>query len=178
MRRILVMGVSAGAGKSTFARNLGEILDYPVTFLDSLYFEPGWQEVPSEVFEQRQLDATAGSTWIIEGNYSRTVSVRETNADTVIYLELPLYLCLFRVLKRRIRYHKQTRPDMGKECREKLDWVFLKYIVTTYRRRRVDMRSRMRNYTEEGKNVFLLQSRRQIREFLQMVERTQIDELH
>lgn len=177
MRRILVMGVSAGAGKSTVARTLGEILDYPVIFLDSLYFEPGWQEVTDEVFEQRQLNATKGSAWIIEGNYSKTVPIRETNADTVIYLEIPLYLCLFRVLKRRIRYHKQTRPEMGKDCNEKLDWKFLKYIVTTYGRRKVDMRKRMRKYTDDGKNVVFLQSRIQIREFLQMMERTKINEL-
>lgn len=177
MRRILVMGVSAGAGKSTFARALGESLTFPVTFLDSLYFEPGWQEVPADVFEQRQVDATAGSTWIIEGNYSKTLSVREKFADTIIYLELPLHLCLFRVFKRRIRYHRQTRPELGKDCREKLDWVFLKYIVTTYRRRKGDMRSRMNRYAEEGKRVYPLRSLQQIREFLQKVERAKIDEL-
>ncbi|MCM3757172.1 topology modulation protein [Sporosarcina aquimarina] len=166
MHRILVMGVSAGAGKSTFARTLGEKLNYPVTYLDRLFFEPGWKEVAEEVFEQRQVEATSGSNWIIEGNYSRTVSVREKRADTIVYLELPLYLCLYRVLKRRIRYHRQTRPELGKECPEKLDWEFFKYIVTTYRRRKLEMQGRMRRYADEGKRVFHLQSRRQIRDFL------------
>lgn len=177
MQRILVMGISAGAGKSTVARILGEKLNYPVTYLDSLYFEPGWKEVSDEVFQQRQVDATLGATWVIEGNYSRTLPVREKYADTVVYLELPLYLCLYRVVKRRIRYHRQTRPDMGKECPEKLDWEFLKYIVTTYRRRKVDMRGRMRRYVEEGKKVFRFQSRRQIQDFLQKLDQTKLDEL-
>ncbi|WP_037593079.1 hypothetical protein [Sporosarcina sp. D27] len=177
MNRILVMGVSAGTGKSTFARTLGEKLNYPVTYLDSLYFEPGWKEVSDEVFQRRQVDATVGSNWIIEGNYSKTLSVRENYADTVVYLELPLYLCLFRVLKRRIKYHHQTRPELGKECPEKLDWEFLKYIVTTYRRRKLDMQSRMHRYTEDGKKVFHLQSRRQIQDFLQKCEQAKLDEL-
>lgn len=177
MQRILVMGISAGAGKSTVARILGEKLNYPVTYLDSLYFEPGWKEVNDAIFQQRQVDVTVGSSWVIEGNYSRTLQVREKYADTIVYLELPLYLCLYRVVKRRIRYHRQTRPDMGKECPEKLDWEFLKYIVTTYRRRKVDMRGRMRRYVVEGKKVFLLQSRRQVQDFLQKLEQTKLDEL-
>lgn len=41
MKRILVMGVSAGAGKSTFARELGVKLNYPVTYLDSLFLNQG-----------------------------------------------------------------------------------------------------------------------------------------
>lgn len=174
MKRILVIGVSAGAGKSTFSSCLGEKLNYPVTHLDSLYFSPGWNEVSEEVFVQRQRIATAESSWVIEGNYSRTLSVRDVRADTVVYLELPFYLCLVRVFKRRIRYHGQTRPDMGKGCHEKLDWAFLKYILTTYRRRKIEMRNRMERYVDDGKKVFVLQSRRQIKDFLDI----KLDELH
>lgn len=166
MKRILVMGVSAGSGKSTFARQLGEKLNYPVTHLDSLYFEPGWKEVSQEVFVERQADVTKEPTWIIEGNYSRSLFVREARADAVIYLELPLYICLVRVLKRRITYHGQTRPDMGEQCLEKLNWSFLKYILTTYGRRKGDMRNRMDRYANEDKNVFSLNSRKQIQDFL------------
>ncbi|MDQ0272841.1 adenylate kinase family enzyme [Cytobacillus purgationiresistens] len=35
--RIMVIGVSAGAGKSTFARKLGDALHLPVYHLDSYY---------------------------------------------------------------------------------------------------------------------------------------------
>ncbi len=169
MKRILVMGVSAGAGKSTFARQLGIKLNYPVTFLDSLYFEPDWEEVPEEVYRQRQMNAVAGSRWIIEGNYSKTVSVRDERADTIIYLEFPLYLCLYRVFKRRIRYHRKTRPELGEACPEKLDWEFLTYIVTTYKRRKLEMSNRMKRYTVDGKKVFHLKSRREILKFLKQM---------
>ncbi|MGG1687457.1 hypothetical protein [Pseudalkalibacillus sp. NRS-1564] len=39
MNRIMVMGSSGGAGKSTFARRLGEILDLKVFHLDTLFLE-------------------------------------------------------------------------------------------------------------------------------------------
>lgn len=75
MQRILVMGVSARAGKSTFARALGGNLSYPITYLDGLYFEPGCPEVSTKVFQQRQADIASTFFWIIEGNYSKTSSI-------------------------------------------------------------------------------------------------------
>ena len=167
MQRILVMGVSAGAGKSTFADALGDRLGFPVTYLDGLYFERGWKEVSDEVFKERQKDVASNDTWIIEGNYSKTLSVRENRADTIIYTELPLWLCLVRVCKRRIRFHRQTRPELGEGCPEKLDWAFLKYIVTTYKGRKRSMRNRMEHYRVSGKRVIILHSRRQVHEFLE-----------
>ena len=45
MKRILVIG-SGGAGKSTFAKRLGEILELDVIHLDSLFWSAGWVETP------------------------------------------------------------------------------------------------------------------------------------
>ncbi|MFZ0474158.1 MAG: topology modulation protein, partial [Halobacillus sp.] len=44
MKRIMVMGISAGAGKSTFARQLGDQLNISVFHLDVFYWKPGWIE--------------------------------------------------------------------------------------------------------------------------------------
>jgi len=166
MKRVLIMGVSSGAGKSTFARKLGSKLDIPVCYLDGLNFEKGWKEVSRAEFENQQRKAILGEKWIIEGNYSSTLSCREDRADTIIYLELPLALCLYRVVKRRIRYHGRTRPELGQDCPEKLDWQFLKYIITTYTRRKKSMRKQIAHYREEGRTAIMLQSRREIRAFL------------
>ena len=46
-RKILVIG-SGGAGKSTFARRLSEILGIDVVHLDALYWKPGWVEPSKE----------------------------------------------------------------------------------------------------------------------------------
>jgi adenylate kinase family enzyme len=42
IRRVLVVG-GPGAGKSTFARRLGEKLALPVIHLDFHYWRSGWQ---------------------------------------------------------------------------------------------------------------------------------------
>ena len=41
MQRIIIIGCG-GAGKSTLARKLGEVLDLPVVHLDQLFWKPNW----------------------------------------------------------------------------------------------------------------------------------------
>ncbi|WP_060204676.1 topology modulation protein [Sporosarcina koreensis] len=166
MNRVMVIGVSAGVGKSTFARTLGKLVGIEVTHLDRLYWKSGWVEAPAEEFSASQREIVEQERWIIEGNYTSTIDIREPHADTVIYLELPLRVCLYRVVKRRIQYHGKTREDLTEGCPEKIDWAFIKFIVTTYRRRKKKMLKRMRRYAIEGKTVHHLRSSEQIEGFL------------
>ncbi|WP_421101869.1 topology modulation protein [Sporosarcina psychrophila] len=166
MNKIMVIGVSAGAGKSTFARRLGELTGIEVTHLDCLYWKPNWVEAPPEVFSAAQQQVVQNEQWIVEGNYSGTFDIREPYADTVIYLELPLRVCLYRVLKRRVQFHGKTRNDIGEGCKEKIDKAFLKFILTTYGARKRKMLERIQRYAGEGKNVHYLKTPAQIEGFL------------
>jgi adenylate kinase family enzyme len=47
VRRVAVVG-SSGAGKSTFARDLGARTGLPVVHLDRPFWRPGWVETPRE----------------------------------------------------------------------------------------------------------------------------------
>lgn len=166
MNRIMVIGVSAGVGKSTFARRLSELSGIEVTHLDKLYWKPGWVEVSNEEFSAAQQKIVFQDRWIIEGNYTSTIGIRESNANTIIYLELPLKVCLYRVLKRRIQYHGKTRGDIGEGCPEKIDWAFIKFILTTYKPRKKKMMERLQRFANEGKMVHYLKSEEQIEGFL------------
>ena len=166
MKKIMVIGVSSGVGKSTFADRLGQALNIPVVHLDSLFWKPGWVEATVDEFKESQRKVVQQEKWVIDGNYSNSYEIREPLADTVIYLELPLRVCLFRVLKRYWKHRGTTRPDLGEGCTEKLDSEFLKFIVTTYKRRKRQMAERLKRYEQEGKKVIALKSRREIEEFL------------
>ncbi|HET7628675.1 MAG TPA: topology modulation protein [Bacillales bacterium] len=165
MKKIMVVGVSAGAGKSTFARRLGKTLDLPVIHLDTLYWKPGWIEAAPQAFAAAVQAAADQPEWIIEGNYSSTFAIRLARADAVIYLERPLALCLYRVLKRWYTNKGKTRPDMGAGCEERMEWAFLKFIVTTYRRRKRTMR-RLLEEQKNDKIVVRLTSENAIEQFL------------
>ncbi|TYR81833.1 topology modulation protein [Priestia megaterium] len=171
MKRIMVVGISAGVGKSTFARELGEALDIQVHHLDVLYWKPGWVEAPLEEFRDKQDQLTHQDEWIIDGNYSNSFDIRFARADTMIYLELPLTICLYRVLKRWITNIGNTREDIGEGCPEKIDWPFLKFIVTTYRDRKQKMKKRMQEFERlhtENKAIALT-SRKEIDAYLQQI---------
>ena len=169
MKRIMVMGVSAGVGKSTFARRLGGKLDINVYHLDALYWKPNWIEASLEEFTAKQQEIVAQDKWIMEGNYSNTYDIRIKKADTIIYLELPLAVCLYRVIKRWMLHIGKTRSDMGSGCKEKLDYEFLKFICTTYRSRKKKMQERFQSIQAAGDqiNIITLKSKKEIHSYLE-----------
>lgn len=171
MQRIMVIGVSAGAGKSTFARRLGKVANLPVHHLDAYYWKPGWVEAEEKEFQHKQQELADEPRWIMEGNYNSTAAIRLAACDALIQLQLPLWRCLWRVLKRRIQYRKQARPDMAPGCPEKLDYEFLKFIVTTYHERQKSqhhlIEEFIRKYPE--KQVYILRTQKEIEAFLEQL---------
>jgi len=127
MRRVAVIG-SAGAGKSTLSRELGALLGLPVIHLDRLFWRPGWVETPREEWVRVQTEAVRGERWVIDGNYGGTLELRLGVAGTIIFLDFPRLVCLWRVLKRRRQYAGRTRPDLGPGCPERIDWEFLRWV--------------------------------------------------
>lgn len=168
----MVIGISAGVGKSTFARRLGEALHINVYHLDTFFWKPNWVEASEVEFSIAQQNIVSENQWIIEGNYNSTFEIRAEHADTIIYLELPLRVCLYRVIKRRIMNSGKTRPDMGEDCKEKIDWAFIKFIVTTYYPRKRRMEERFLSFQTIGnkKDIIQLKSKKEIHTFLENIK--------
>lgn len=127
MKRVLVIG-SCGAGKSTFARQLHEMTGLPLIPLDRHYWKPGWVESEKDVWHETVRELIGRDEWIIDGNYGGTMEMRLKRADTVIWLDLPRHICLYRVLKRTYSYSGRRRPDMAEGCAERIELPFLKYV--------------------------------------------------
>jgi len=168
-RRIMILG-SAGSGKSTLATKLSEIIGAPVIHLDQLFWNSGWVETPSEIMSERAISAASNESWIIDGNYSRTLEYRMERADSIIFIDFNRYFCIYRVFKRWIKNHGKTRPDMGEGCPEKIDLPFLKWIWNYPKRTRNDTLEKIYN---SGKTVYHLRSRREVRAFIQKAEQEQ-----
>lgn len=135
MRRILVIG-AGGAGKSTLAARLARCLALPLVHLDALYWRAGWEPTPADEWRATVERLVSGERWIMDGNYSGTLPQRLARADTVVYLDLPRHVSLWRVLLRRIRHRGRSRPDMAVGCPERLTWEFVTWIWSYPRTRR------------------------------------------
>jgi energy-coupling factor transporter ATP-binding protein EcfA2 len=97
--RILILG-RTGSGKTTLARELAAALELPHVELDSLYFEPDFSTAPLPVLRERTKAAIAGDRWVTDGNKSAVRDLVWPRAETVIWLDYPLGVSLWRLAKR------------------------------------------------------------------------------
>ena len=163
MDRVLIIGCG-GAGKSTLARQLGEKLNLPVVHLDSIFWLPGWVEMEKDEFDARIRTEMAKETWILDGNYNRTLPERIARCDTIIYLDFSRTACLYGIFKRLLTNIGKTRPDMGAGCKEKVDWDFVKWVWNFNKNKR-EKYYRLLNEAE-GVETIVLKNRRMVRRFL------------
>lgn len=167
MKRVLIIG-SGGSGKSTLARRLGEAAGIEVIHLDKLHWKPGWIEPDKEEWGKTVDKILEGDSWIIDGNYSGTLEKRIAAADTVIFLDLPRAVCVWRILKRVARYRKTNRPDMAEGCDEKFDLKFLKWIWDYPQRSKPKVESQLEKF--QGKiEIIRLRSPGEVENFIQNI---------
>lgn len=145
MQRVMIIG-PCGAGKSTLAFQLADRLGLPLIHMDKLNWQPGWVDSPDDELRTRVEQAAAGDRWLIDGNYGGTMAPRLERADTVIYLDYPITLCFWRMLKRVWRYRGRVRPDMTEGCPERFDLEFMWYLANWNRGPRQRTEARLRGY--------------------------------
>ena len=99
LTRVAVVG-STNSGKTTFGTALGQRLDIPFVELDALNWGPNWQERDTETFQRLIAERTAGERWVTDGNYSKARELIWNRATTLFWLNYPIYVNLYRLLKR------------------------------------------------------------------------------
>jgi adenylate kinase family enzyme len=97
--RILILG-RTGSGKTTLARQLAAALGVPHVELDSLYFGPDFSTAPVSVLRERTRAAIAGDRWVTDGNKRAVRDLVWPRADTIIWLDYPVYVTLWRLAQR------------------------------------------------------------------------------
>jgi adenylate kinase family enzyme len=168
MRRVLVIG-SGGAGKSTFAVRLGERTGLPVVHLDALHWHAGWTATPRDEWARMVAALLAPDAWVMDGNYAGTLDARLAASDTVVFLDLPRLVCLWRVVRRWLRHRGRTRPDMAPGCDEQLNGEFLRWIWSYPTRQRPGIMAKL-GALAGGQRVVVLRSQRDIERFLAAAE--------
>ncbi len=99
MKKVIIIG-SPGAGKSTFARKLRDVIGLPLYHLDLIWHLPDKTNVAREEFDARLQEILNRGEWIIDGNYTRTIEARLKCCDTVFLLDMPLDVCISGAMSR------------------------------------------------------------------------------
>jgi adenylate kinase family enzyme len=145
-RRIALLGC-IGAGKSTLARTLGELLHLEVIHLDRLWWQGSGYRIVGrktadahgmdpQAFRQLQEELAAKDRWIIDGGRA-DLGVRLARADSVIFLDLPRPTCMWRIVRRT----GSPRSDYPPDVQESWRWmvVLLRWVWSYPKQKRPAM---------------------------------------
>ena len=172
MKRVAVLTSASGNGGTTFSRELAARLGVPFHELDALFWRPGWRETPAEEFRALVEPIVAADGWVIDGSYpGRLGDLVLRNADLVVWLDLPMYVWLPRLLRRTLR-RLLRREELWNGNRETLrNALFsrnslLVFTLRWYRPRRRRYRERLASLPSTR-----LQSRAEAERFLNSASR-------
>jgi adenylate kinase family enzyme len=100
VRRVSIQGIS-GSGKTTLGRTLAERLALPYVETDALVHGPGWTETPDAELRAALEPVVTGEGWVIDNDYRRKIGTYVLeHADTLVWLDLPLHVCMGRLWRR------------------------------------------------------------------------------
>jgi adenylate kinase family enzyme len=138
-RRVSVIGTTA-SGKSTLAAALAVRLGVPHIELDGVEHGPNWTQIPRAQFREIVAARIAGDGWVTDGNSQVVRDLIWARADTVIWLDYPLVVPLWRVTRRTF-WRMARRVELWNGNREQWRRVFSRenlwlYILRTHRGRR------------------------------------------
>ncbi len=154
-----------GSGKSTLAKKIHQITGLPLIHMDQQYWQPNWVEPDKLDWEKKVEQQSDASEWIMDGNYGGTMDMRLKKAEGIIFLDRSKWLCLYRVLKRKLQYLGKTRPDMTEGCIERVTWEFFAYVYNYNQTRRPKILEKLKDY-QSSKKVYILQNQKQVLQFL------------
>ena len=98
----------------------------------------------------------------MDGNYGGSLHIRLPTADTVIFMDFPPLICLWRVIKRRFQYRIDERPDMAAGCRERFDLDFFMWIWNFGRDNGPSLLRLLEEHGQDKKVVILKSSRQAV----------------
>jgi adenylate kinase family enzyme len=170
MKKVAVFG-NTGGGKSTLSRRLSEITGLPLHVLDKIKYQPGGIEVSQEDYQRTHEHILATDRWIIDGlGCMETLWLQLDEADSLVYVDLPLYVHFWWVTKRLITgYFKPPAgwPEKSPILKSSIQsyrvlWLCHKYLTPKYR-----------EYIEQAqsiKSVYHIRSTKQILQFFELIK--------
>ncbi len=165
--RITIVGLP-GSGKSYLAKKIAEKNHIPYIHIDRFWLEGGGgqnsrttpnPEKTHAYVKEKVLDALQAESWVSDGMYSKIQPEIANRADTIIFLDIPLWQRLFNHARRifnRSKRHKEV-SFLG-------DLLFFFEMVG----RESAKKSKIYNFLEKCRaKTIVLKSRKEIGQYIQ-----------
>jgi adenylate kinase family enzyme len=116
MTRVMVIG-NAGGGKSTMCKALVAAHALPYHAIDRIQWQPKWVLTPEAEYASAHDALIARERWLIDG-YGSWASVlhRMDAADTIVFVDHPIWIHYWWAAKRQIKSLFMGRPDGPVGC--------------------------------------------------------------
>ena len=174
--KIAIIGPS-GAGKTTLAKKLADILKLNVYHLDRFFWlpridrffwQPSWRRAPSEVRIDLLEKFVCEKSWIIEGTYVNSSEVHLIKANTIIYLDISSFRRCLRVIKRHFEPQERLRRDIPKGSSDRLTFLGILRVLFFPLRAKRKLEDKLRKFPPE--KIIRLQSPKEVERFLAQLE--------
>jgi adenylate kinase family enzyme len=173
--KIAIIG-SPGSGKSTLALKLHKILHIPLIHIDQYFWKPGWQRPDREEFRKIHDQLCDAPEWIIEGMATRHFEYRLQKANVIIFLDVPLYICLYRIYKRAIFNFGKVFFSSAPGCAERWpDHEFLTYVWNFNKKQKPEIMALLNKY-QKDKKIFVINNKRELDVLIKQFEGKFYDE--
>ena len=160
MKRAVVIGCS-GSGKSVFSRKLRDTTGLPLYYLDMIWHKPDGTNISREEFDEKLGSIISRDSWIIDGNYQRTLETRIKACDTVFLFDLPTEVCVEGALSR-IGKKREDMPWFENE----LDPEFRQWIES-FRANQLPEVYRLLEKYKNSREIVVFRTREQADKFIE-----------
>lgn len=160
MKRTVVIGCS-GSGKSVFSRKLRDTTGLSLYYLDMIWHKPDGTNISREEFDKQLDSIISRDSWIIDGNYQRTLETRIKACDTVFLFDLPTEICIEGALSR-IGKKREDMPWFENE----LDPEFRQWIES-FRANQLPEVYRLLEKYKNNREIVVFRTREQADKFIE-----------
>ena len=160
MKRAVVIGCS-GSGKSVFSRKLRDVTGLTLYYLDMIWHKPDGTNILREEFDEKLRSIISRDSWLIDGNYQRTLETRIKACDTVFLFDLPTEICIEGALSR-IGKRREDMPWFENE----LDPEFRQWIESFRTNQLPEIYKLLEKY-KNSRQIVVFRTREQADKFIE-----------
>ncbi len=172
IKRIAIIG-NAGSGKSTLSQKLHKITNLPIYYLDQYFWKPGWVRTDPDEYKSVHDVICDKDAWIIDGINLRVMEYRIQRADMIIFLDVPRYLCFYRIFKRTFKNYGKETTSSPQGCPERFNWEFIKFLKWVWdfkKKYPAAVKALLKKYSDD-KQIYIFRSQQEVDAFIKKIRK-------